>query len=311
MADYSLDYHIRHDRDRRSCTISFKAFDTPNSVTVFDVPDPALSESMLLEVRRMCLEYHRLWSFSSPDSDIARINGGALGRIAVDHRTIDLLRAMKRFHETEPLFDFSIGSVSLAWKRAERVPSDEELAQALTHVGVSKLVLEDGAVRKCDEHLVIDVGGAAKGFVADAIAAYLREAGCSCADIDLGGNLLLVGEHPEKRPWRVEVRIPEGIPAERTILNVSDKSVVTSGSYERFVEIDGKRYQHIIDPRTGWPSESEIVSATVVSASSLKADMLATTVCLAGVPGFFELATRHPDCDFVALLPDGATLKSV
>ena len=94
------------------------------------------------------------------------------------------------------------------------------------------------------------------------------------------------------------------------MVNISNKSAVTSGSYERFVDIEGKRYQHIIDPRTGWPSESDIVSATVIADSSLQADMLATTTCLAGSEGFFELALRHPDCDFIAILVDGTVLRS-
>ena len=86
---------------------------------------------------------------------------------------------------------------------------------------------------------------------------------------------------------------------------------MTSGSYERFVEIEGKRYQHLIDPNTGWPSESDIISATVIAGSSLQADMLATTACLAGSTGLEALANRHPDCSFIAILADGTVLRPV
>ena len=309
MADYSLDFQIHYDSERDSCGIFFKCFDTPNSVTVFGLSNPDVVEPLLLRVRGACLGFHRLWSFSSDESDIARINR-QVDRVEVDRRTADLLREMIAFNQQEPLFDFTIGQVSLAWKRAQRVPTDEELADALSHVGVSKLTVDGTAIMKADPYLRVDVGGAAKGFVADYLVAMLRDAGVESADIDLGGNLFLMGDHPEGRPWRLSVRIPEGVPAERVMVNVSNKSAVTSGSYERFVEIGGKRYQHIIDPRTGWPSESDIVSATVIADSSLQADMLATTACLAGTEGFFELALRHPSCDFIAILADGTILRS-
>lgn len=309
MADYSLDFQIRYDDDRQSCTIIFICFDTPNAVTVFGQKEPHLVEPLLLAVRAECLKLHRLWSFSLPESDVARINAQG-ERVTVDPATTDLLRAMKAFNAREPLFDFTMGPVSLAWKKAKRIPTERELDEALAHVGVSNIALEGNAVVKADPLARVDVGGAAKGYVADRVAALLRAAGIESADVDLGGNLFLLGEHPEGRPWRLSVRIPEGVPAEPIMEYVTDKSVVTSGSYERFVEIDGKRYQHIIDPRTGWPSQSAIVSATVIADSSLEADMLATTTCLAGAEGFSELTARYPACMFRAILADGTILRN-
>lgn len=196
MADYSLDFQIRYDSERDSCNIFFRCFDTPNSVTVFDLPEPDVVEPLLLRVRNACLGFHRLWSFSSAESDIARINGQVDG-IEVDQSTADLLREMIAFNQQEPLFDFTIGPVSLAWKHAQRVPTDEELADALAHVGVSKVTVDGAVVMKADPHLRVDVGGAAKGFVADYLATMLRDAGVESADIDLGGNLFLMGDHPE------------------------------------------------------------------------------------------------------------------
>ena len=308
MADYSLDFQVRYEAERDSCSIFFRCFDTPNLVTVFGLTEPDVIEP-LLRVRNACLDFHHLWAFSSSESDIAHIND-QVDKVEVNRHTADLLRAMIAFNRREPLFDFTIGPVSLAWKRAQRIPTDEELADAMAHVGASKVSVEGTVVAKTDPFLRVDVGGAAKGFVADHLVAMLRDAGVESADIDLGGNLFLMGDHPEGRPWRLSVRIPEGVPAESVMVNVSNKSAVTSGSYERFVEIDGKRYQHIIDPRTGWPSVSDIISATVISDSSLQADMLATTTCLVASDGFFELASRYPDCDFIAILADGTVLRS-
>ena len=164
MADYSLDFQIRYDSERDSCSIFFRCFDTPNSVTVFGLTEPDVIEPLLLGVRGACLGFHRLWSFSSADSDIARINGQAES-IEVDQSTADLLREMIAFNRQEPLFDFTIGPVSLAWKRAQRVPTDEELADALVHVGVSKVTVDGTIIMKANPYLRVDVGGAAKGFV--------------------------------------------------------------------------------------------------------------------------------------------------
>lgn len=309
MADYSSDFQISYDDARGACTVRFRCFDTPNAVTVFgEAAAGTAVEDVLLEVRRLSLEFHRLWSFSTPGSDIARINE-PVGRVWVDDRTARLIAAMKSFNEAEPLFDFTVGPVSYVWKHAERVPSDAEIAEALSHVGAEKVVVVGGEIVKSDSLAQVDVGGAAKGFVADEIADLLRSEGVARADVDLGGNLFMLGDHPAGRPWRVSVRVPEGVVAEPPVLEVRNCSVVTSGSYERFAEIDGARYQHIVDATTGRPSESDIVSATVACASSLQADMLATVALLAGSPGFDALAARHPEATFIAITRDGTILR--
>ena len=298
MADYERGFTLKHDESRGSCAIRFRCFDTPNSITVFTHDlSPEQVEDLLISQYRTCLEYHFLWSFSLPDSDVARMNRPC-DAVEVDSRTARLLQAMKQFHEVEPAFDFTVGPVSYLWKHAKAVPSSDAIRGALAHVGARKVTVEGTLVRKDDPLVQIDVGGAAKGFVADELARTLCEAGIESADIDLGGNLYMLGKHPEGRPWRVSVRIPEGVESAPIVLEVEDKSVVTSGSYERFCEIDGKRYQHIVDACTGWPAETDLVSATVVSPSSLQADLLATTALLIGSAGIPSLCLRHPDCAF-------------
>lgn len=308
MADFSNNFQMSYDADASTCSLRFRCFDTPNSVTVHGCAQPDYeAERVLLDVRRTCLDLHRLWSFSLAGSDVSRINA-ACERVEVDRRTARLIQAMKDFHEREPLFDFTIGPVSYLWKHAESVPGDDELEEALSHVGADLVSVEGGTVVKADPLAQVDVGGAAKGFAADEIVRCLRDAGVSCADVDLGGNLFMVGSHPSGRDWRVAVRIPEGVRAQPVVLRVNDKSVVTSGSYERFVEIEGVRYQHIIDVRTGWPARGDLVSATVACERSLEADLLATTALVAGSEGFSALAARHPDCTFVAIAEDGRVI---
>ena len=303
MADYSTGFTLSYDEAAEACSIEFRCFDTPNSVSIHGctMPDYPV-EDLLLAVRRRCLWFHRCWSFSLPESDVSRINA-ASSRTEVDDCTARLLQAMKGFHDVEPAFDFTIGPVSYLWKHASVVPSGDEVRSALAHVGADKVRIEGNTVVKDDPLVQVDVGGAAKGFAADAVVAMLRDAGVTSADVDLGGNLFMVGNHPSGRPWRVSVRDPRGGGASVSagILEVADRAVVTSGSYERFVEIDGVRYQHIVDARTGWPSMSPVASATVVAKSALEADMLATTALLVDPA---ELELRHPTAQFTIIAED-------
>ena len=306
----SPDFSLAYDAAAKSYMLSFYCFDTPNTVTLhgIDSLDTNL-EHRLLEIRTICMHLHDLWSFTIPESDIARMNKRST-LIAVDKATAQLMREMVAFHDREPLFDFTIGPLSYLWKFAKHLPSEERIAKALAHVGADKVSVENCSISKSDERTVVDVGGAAKGFAADLLAKALRKTGVASAEINLGGNLYMLGEHPAGRPWRIDIEIPHDVPARPIALDVSDTSVVTSGSYERFVTIDGKQYQHIIDPRTGWPSTSDIVSATVVAESSLMADMLATVICIAGAEEFEAVSARHPECRIIAIRSNGDVLDS-
>lgn len=307
--DASSDFALSFNAKETAYTLSFFCFDTPNYIKIYGYDSANRDvEMLLLDVWRACLHMHKLWSFSTPRSDIHRANRREL-ECEVDTLTATLIRSMKDFHEQEPLFDFTVGPLSFLWKHAKRVPTQQRIEKAKESIGAEKVHVEGCCITKQSPYVKIDVGGAAKGAAADMIAASLRSKGVRSAEINLGGNLFLLGEHPEGRAWNVDIKIPEGIQAEAVRIEAKDESVVTSGSYERFVEIDGKRYQHIVDPRTGWPSTSDIVSATVVSKSSLQADMLATTTLLASSSGFDKLRARHPECRIIAICADGRILR--
>lgn len=310
MSDYSRDFAVSYGADG-SCRIAFRCFDAANSITLYGCPEP---EPLLLEARRRCLGYHALWSFSDPESDIARANA-PVGRVRLHPETSALLRRMLEFHETEPSFDPTVGAASYLWKHVRETgepPSEADLRAALSHVGAEKLHLEGDVLVKDDPLLQVDVGGAAKGFVADRLAAYLRSEDATCADVDLGGNLYLVGEHPQGRPWRLEVELPDDLRREldgSVAFEAADTSVVTSGSLERTVEVSGKNYQHIVDSATGRPSPSDVVSATVLSPDSCYADMLATAAVLVGSGGLGALASRHPDAGLVVVTRAGHVFR--
>ena len=292
-SSFSRDYSIRYASANDACTIRFFCFDTTNAITLFGMKN---AEELLLSVRDTCLRLHGLWSpFGT--GDIARINAaGKDERVPVASETAALLGAMCLFAKEEPCFNPAIGCVSELFKGSSEAPSEDRIAEMLGHTDIAKLHVEGKTVVKDDALLHVDAGAAAKGYAADMIAAGLAQRGVTCADIDLSGNLYMLGKHPKGRPWRIEVALPDNLDA-LLRFEVSDKSVVTSSVFERG--------NHIVDPLTGHLSQGDIVSATVVHASSLVADMLSTAVLAGGMRELHGFAARHSDAEIAVVCANG------
>ena len=129
----------------------------------------------------------------------------------------------------------------------------------------------------------IDLGGIAKGYIADRVAAYLREQGVTSACINMGGNVVTIGTKPDGGLWTVGIRDPKGTPDQsEEVLSLSDSAVVTSGNYERFFEIDGIRYHHILNPDTGMPVSNGLASVTIIGTRSDLCDALSTACFVLG-----------------------------
>ena len=286
--------------------VSFTCFNTENTITVYG---RAQADDALWKARELCRKLHSLWSFTDQRSDIARLNED-VAAVTVDWLTAELVQKMRAFNSREPLFDFTIGQASYLWKRTPRVPGYAAIAAALSHTGAESVHVIGIEVRKDDPLLQVDVGAAAKGFAADMVADILRACGIGCADIDLGGNLRFIGQHPDGRPWLLEVDVPTELGLPHVFFEAADCSVSTSSCFLRSRTIGGESYHHIIDPRDGRPSRSDIATATVVSESSAYADMLSTVAVLAGSAGFPALCERHEDAGIVALTHGGEVLHS-
>lgn len=171
---------------------------------------------------------------------------------------------------TEGAFDPTLAPVLDAWgftKDERRVPSADELKELLSHTGCGKVALEktaDGWTVTLLDGAQLDLGGIAKGYAGDAVRTVLAEFGVTSAVIDLGGDVGLLGAKPDGSDWRVAVKDPADPSKFLGVLTAADTFVVTSGIYERGFEENGVRYHHIIDPKTGKPAESGLVSVTVM-----------------------------------------------
>jgi thiamine biosynthesis lipoprotein len=228
-----------------------------------------------------------LFSRFREDSDVWRINRAAGGEaVSIAPETMAVLRRAAAFSRlTEGCFDATVALLSDAWDhRRAAVPGEDEVARARSLVDYRDLTLYG---MRCAASLkrpgqAIDLGGIAKGFAGDRMMDVFRRHGVRSALSNFGGGVSALGARPDGSPWRVGIRHPRG---EGLIgaVSVEGGAVVTSGDYERCFFAEGRRYHHLIDPRTGRPAASGLISATVVAPSGLTADALSTALFVAGL----------------------------
>lgn len=223
-----------------------------------------------------CQSFEQTLSRTIATSDVGRINAAGGAPVEVAPETAELIEsALDYCSASDGLFDITIGAVSELWDFHEGVvPSEAQIEAALPHVGYELVRVDGTTVTLADPDARLDLGGIAKGYVSDVLLDELAVAGVTSAYVNLGGNVKVLGAKPDGSPWKIGVRDPNAPEDERSIARVAltDGSVVTSGLYERQFEQGGRRYWHILDPRTGYPVKSDLVSATIVSERSIDGD---------------------------------------
>lgn len=282
--------------------VSVKAFPGSAGLTAEQL------DEALVAVRDLAIEFEMNLSRTRPDSEVSRLNDARGEWVELSERTYDLVEKSRSYCEASGgVFDVTMGSVTPLWDfHNAKVPSREALDEALKHVGWKMIECDPArrAVRLADPVARIDLGGIAKGYIADALAARLVEHGCDKAFVNLGGNVLTVGTRPDGNPWRIGVRDPKEPETMRAVLTVTGKSVVTSGLYERNFTKDGVFYHHILNPKDGMPVKTDIGGATIVSDLSLDGDGFSTTLFALGVQGALEFVEARPGLEAVIIDQD-------
>lgn len=280
-----------------ACT--FYAFNTEISLNAYGERDRAFDA--FERAVSACRRYERLFSRTLPHSDIARLNRSDGAEVGIDDDTFDLLRGSVRYCEQSlGWFDITVGSLTSLWDfQRGRMPDTDELASRLALVDWRGIVLggEPGArtARLGTPGAMVDVGGTAKGWIADRLTELLKSYGIAHFIINLGGNVVVAGGKPDGSPFSVGIRNPKDTSQVLAGLKLTDGSVVTSGLYERCFMMNGRRYCHILDPRTGMPIQSDVESATVVAAKSFDCDGFSTTLCALGIEKGIEFAKSRPE----------------
>lgn len=279
----------------------------------------------LCACRDRCLFFEHAFSRTRPDSDIARAHAASPQPVPVSPETADLIRrALFYCAASEGCFDITMGTVTSLWDfHVGVVPSSLALSRALPHVGVDKVRLDSAAdgtstLAILDPATIVDLGGVAKGYVADDLARIFLEQAVQRFVINLGGNVLVRGGRPDDEgslppvhagdPWRIGILNPRDERHSRAIVDISNGSVVTSGIAERRFTRGGVTYHHILDPRTGMPAQTDVASATIVAAHSMDCDGFSTTALMLGSKRAIAAFEGRPGIDAVIITENDEVL---
>lgn len=255
-----------------------------------------------------------LMSTYQPDSELQRLNRSAGLRpapVGPDlQRVLQAARAAWEF--SEGAFDATYPPLWRLWKKnlPDRAPTEPEIRQALSLVGWQNFRWEHGekTAYLTRPGMAVNLGGIAKGYAVDRALETLRSRGIMHALVNAGGDLRGIGSN-RGAPWKVGLQHPRQPGELLATLPVRDEAVVTSGDYERYIEIDGERYAHILDPRTGRPAR-ELISVTVIGPTAMEADALATAVFVLGARDGLALVNRRSGFEAVVVAPDGTLRMS-
>ena len=279
------------------------------TVRVYDEGKEAVLEKAFDRVEELADKI----TVNEPGSEIDAINAAAGAEVELSESVYPLVRSAWDYSEaSNGNFDLSIGPITELWHigfEDARKPEQSEIDAALTLVDYERVVLDDAAktVQLMDEGMLIDLGAIAKGYITDEVKALLVEEGVTTAIIDLGGNVYVLGGSPlrEGESWNVGIQDPLAVRGE-TIGKTKQKnrSIVTSGIYERYIEVDGVSYHHLMDPETGYPFDNDIAGVSILSDKSIDGDALSTLVFGLGVEAGLAYVNERGDIEAVFVTKD-------
>ncbi len=242
-----------------------------------------VKDAVFAEVDRLD-KYYTNYSDDSFTAEINKSSGKPEG-IIVDEETATLLDyAQACYEQSRGLFDITAGILRRAWDFDDpnpKLPPQSLLRDLLAKVGWNKLIWQRPKLILPIDGMNLDFGGVVKEYAADAAASVCKLKGIAHGFISLGGDVTVIGPHPDGRPWCIGIKDPKGEREEAAVIFISQGGLATSGDYERYVEIDGQRYCHIINPKTGWPVKG-VSAASVVADHCLVAGSFATMAMLKG-----------------------------
>lgn len=252
-------------------------------------------------------ELDAILSSSREDSTLAKINASAgMNPVYVEKEILDILTpALFLAKKSQGSFNPAIGSLVRLWNIGSdgaKVPEKDAISNALNSINWRKIQIDydENTVFLKEKGMRLDLGAIAKGYIADEAARMIHSWNIHRGIIDLGGNILVIGSKEPEKPWHVGIRNPE-MPGGNSVVSlyVSDISIVTSGINERFFIKDGIQYHHILDPKTGYPANNELLSVSVLSTDSIEADALSTTLFLLGTKKAISFLADFPNVEAI------------
>lgn len=280
--------------------------DTVITIQIYDSKDTALLDDAF----DLCRSYEQKFSRTIKGSEVDRINQADGAFVEVSEETAALIeKALYYCALSEGAFDITTAPLSDLWDfkhNTGTLPSPEAISEALSHVGYETIEINGSSVRLADPDAAIDLGGIAKGYIADQIKALLQEKGVTSAVINLGGNVITIGHKGNSDSFHIGIQKPFGAQNEvLTVVPLDDRSLVSSGNYERYFEKDGTIYHHILNPETGYPTDSGLNGVTILSDHSVDGDALSTTCFSLGLEKGMDLIEQLDGVEALFIESDG------
>ena len=278
------------------------------------------ADALMTEVISRLKVYEHRFSANDPSSELMAINKNAgIQPVFVQSELYELIKIGK-FHSCAPdsNLNIAIGPLVQSWRigfKDAKVPSTKEIEQLLKITDPQQISLNDKeqTVYLKEEGMLIDLGSLAKGYIADRIISYLKSEGVNSALINLGGNTVGLGPsfNQEKQHWKIGIQNPMLTRKNYlTVLKIANQSVVTSGIYERSLVNEGKTYHHILDPRTGYPTTTDVASLTILSDQSLDGEIWTTRLYGRTSGEIINALNRLEGIDGLVVTKDGDMLYS-
>ncbi len=276
------------------------AMDTYMELTVYG------DAELLDEAEELIRDIEGKLSVTDENSEIYAINHNGGGTVSEDTAAV-LNQSLQLCERTGGALDISIYPIVRTWGFTSgdyRVPEDREIEALLQNVDYRSIDFDGVSSVTLPEGTEIDLGSVAKGYTSGRIIDLFRENGVTSALLNLGGNVHALGTKPDGSPWRVAIQNPLG-QGNLCVLEIDNRAVITSGGYERYFEQDGSTYWHIIDPSTGAPASSGLISVTIVGENGLLCDGLSTSLFVMGLEKASQLWAESDDFEAVFVTDDG------
>jgi len=262
--------------------------------------DPHAAVIVFTEVKRL----ENLLSKFNPQSEVYRLNQQGKLRVSPDTLTV-IKKSLNYSQQSSGAFDITVAPLVDIWKNTihtKVLPQESQVNSAKMLIGSQNIVIDEktSTIKFLKKGMQIDLGGIAKGYAADCAAKKLQQAGVKSCLINIGGNMYGLGKKGE-HSWKIAIRHPRKKNQMVGYILLENKAIATSGDYEQFVDIKGKRLSHIIDPKTGYPVHNNILSVTIISPNATRCDALGTAIFVLGKERGAKLTERYADTQAIIL----------
>ncbi|MGN0518478.1 MAG: FAD:protein FMN transferase [Acutalibacteraceae bacterium] len=279
----------------------YLALDTVIDITIYGEHDDVFDT-----MEEALDDYEARLSVTEETSEIAMLNksGGEYKKVSTD--IYNIINSAKRVHDmTDGAFDISVYPLVKAWGFTTdeyKIPDMEEIERLKRNVNSNNIMLDPDTLSvRLMTGMQIDLGGIAKGYISSKMISSMEKSGVESAIVSLGGNVQVLGTKPDGSAWRVGIQHPDYSDCYIGVLSLINEAAITSGGYQRYFVQDGKTYHHIIDPATGAPAETDIVSVTVVTDKPIDGDGLSTAFFVMGTEKTLKFLDENPEYKAVIL----------